>query len=216
MSSSPKRSSLKTVFFWLTFFVLALLVVATSSLATRVYRVEGAQDLEIVDASADPRDAGPETPRLTGPVLAHEGTFALPSLHDVSQSDGLKRARFRIDLDRYLARPAPCCEPRAGLPMRGDSRIPGTSLLISQALDGMDVYLNGVWVAGLPKSTAAARYKWYRPLQVPLARSLVRPDGNVLTVELPTWDRRVLIAPIYIGDLDTLSYIGELTLFVGT
>ena len=216
MSSSPKRSSLKTVFFWLTFFVLALLVVTTSSLATRVYRVEGAQDLEIVDASTDPRDAGPEVPRLTGPVLAHEGAFALPYLHDVSQSDGLKRARFRIDLDRYLAHPAPCCEPRAGLPMRGDSRIPGTSLLISQALDGMDVYLNGVWVAGLPKSTAAARYKWYRPLQVPLARSLVRPDGNVLTVELTTWDRRIHIAPIYIGDLDTISYIGELTLFVGT
>ena len=54
MSSSPKRSSLKTVFFWLTFFVLALLVVATSSLATRVYRVEGAQDLEIVDVRRRP------------------------------------------------------------------------------------------------------------------------------------------------------------------
>lgn len=214
--NSPRRSSLKTVFFWLTFFILALLVVTTSSLATRVYRVEGAQALEIVDATADPRDAGPETPRLSGPVLAHEGSFALPYFHDVSQSDGLKRARFRIDLDRYLAHPAPCCDVRTGAPLRGDSRIPGTSLLISQALDGMDVYLNGVWVAGLPKSTADARYKWYRPLQVPLARSLVRPDGNVLTVELTTWDRQVHVAPIYIGDLDTISYIAELTLFVGT
>ena len=214
--SSPRRSSLKTVFFWLTFFILALLVVTTSSLATRVYRVEGAQALEIVDASSDPRDVGPEAPRLTGPVLAHEGAFALPYFHDVSQSDGLKRARFRIDLDRYLARPAPCCDDRTGAPFHGDSRIPGTSLLISQALDGMDVYLNGVWVAGLPKSTADARYKWYRPLQVPLARSLVRPDGNVLTIELTTWDRQIHIAPIYIGDLDTISYISELTLFVGT
>lgn len=212
--SSPRRSSLKTVFFWLTFFVLALLVVATSSLATRVYRVEGAQDLEIVEAGTISRDAGPEVPRLEGPVLAREGMFALPYLHDLSQVDGLKRARFRIDLDRYLAHPAPCCDARAGY--RGDSRIPGTSLLISQALDGMDVYLNGVWVAGLPKSTVDARYKWYRPLQVPLARSLVRPEGNVLTVELTTWDRQVHIAPVYIGDLDTISYIGELTLFVGT
>ena len=175
--SSPRRSSLKTVFFWLTFFILALLVVATSSLATRVYRVEGAQDLEIVEATSAARDAGPEIPRLEGLILAHQGGFALPYFHDVSQSAGLKRARFRIDLDRYLARPAPCCETPAGTPFRQESRIPGTSLLISQALDGMDVYLNGVWVAGLPKSTADARYKWYRPLQVPLARSLVRPDG---------------------------------------
>ncbi len=216
MSSSPRRGSLKTVFFWLTFFILSLLVVATSSLATRVYRVEAGQDLEIVEAAPDARDAGPETFRLSGPALAREAQFALPYLHDASQADGLKRARFRIDLDRYLAHPLPCCDLRAGRALGGDSRIPGASLLISQALDGMDVYLNGVWVAGLPKSTAEARYKWYRPLLVPLARSLVRPEGNVLTIELTTWDRQVHVAPIYIGDLDTISYIGELTLFVGT
>jgi signal transduction histidine kinase len=204
------------VFFWLTFFILTLLVVSTSSLATRVYRVEGAQDLEIVQATSYAHDAAPETPRLEGPVIAQEGGFALPYFRDVSQSVGLKRARFRIDLDRYLSRPAPCCEPRAGASFAGESRIPGTSLLISQALDGMDVYLNGVWVAGLPKSTPEARYKWYRPLQVPLARSLVRPEGNVLTVVLTTWDQQIHISPIYIGDLDTISYISELTLFVGT
>ena len=55
--SSPRRSSLKTVFFWLTFFILALLVVTTSSLATRVYRIEGAQALEIV-ILIDPRHSG--------------------------------------------------------------------------------------------------------------------------------------------------------------
>lgn len=218
MSSSGRRS-LKTVFFWLTFFILTLLLVATSSLATKVYRVDVAQDLEIVVAAANSRDAGPEAPFLRGHLLVDERVIALPYVRDVGQVEGLKRVRFRIDLDRHLLRPAPCCEDRSG----GDgaattqtSRIPGTSLLISQALDGMDVYLNGVWVAGLPKSDANGRQKWYRPLQVSLARRLLKPEGNQLTVELTTWDSRVHLAPVYIGDLGSISYIYELTLFVGS
>ena len=209
--NSPRRGSLKTVFFWLTFSILSVLVIATSSLATRVYRVEAAQDLEIVAAGADSRDAGPEAPRLRGRRLVDEPRIALPDVRDLSQAPGLKRARLRIDLDRFLARPLPCCQsPRAG------ARIPGASLLISQALDGMDVYLNGVWVAGLPKSNAETRYKWYRPLQVPLARRLLRPEGNQLTIELTTWDPYLQLAPVYIGDLATVSYIFELTSFIGS
>jgi signal transduction histidine kinase len=209
--NSPRRGSLKTVFFWLTFSILSVLVIATSSLATRVYRVEAAQDLEIVAVGADSRDAGPEAARLRGRRLIDEARIALPYVHDLSQVPGLKRARFRIDLDRFLARPLPCCQgPRSG------ARIPGTSLLISQALDGMDVYLNGVWVAGLPKSNAEARYKWYRPLQVPLARRLLRPEGNQLTIELTTWDPHLQLAPVYIGELATVSYIFELTSFIGS
>ncbi|MDH0865901.1 hypothetical protein [Mitsuaria sp. GD03876] len=215
MSSRPRRS-LKGVLFWLTFLILALLIVATSCLATRVHRIEAAQDLEIVAAPPDSRDAGPESPRLRGLSLVDERHIGLPYAHDLSQVVGLKRARFRIDLDRYLARPAPCCDEWSPEDSPGESRIPGASLLVSQALDGMDIYLNGVWIAGLPKSDAKSRYKWYRPLQAPLARRLVKPEGNQLTVELTTWDARVHLAPIYIGDLGTISYIYELTAFIGS
>ncbi len=213
--SSPPRGSLKALFFWLTFLLLSLLVVISSSLATRVYRVETAQDLEIVAAGHDSRDGGPEAPRLRGRLLVEQSRITLPYAQSLGQVGGLKRARFRIDLDRYLARPALCCDSTAEL-FLGEPRIPGVSLLISQALDGMDVYLNGVWVAGLPKSNAEVRYKWYRPLQVPLARRLVRPEGNQLTIELTTWDPQVQVAPIYIGDLGTISYIYEVTAFIGS
>lgn len=214
--SDARRGSLKSVYFWLTFFILALLVVATSSLATRVFRIEAAQDLEIVAAAPASRDVGPEAPRLPGPVVVNERRVALPYFKDVSQVEGLKRLRFRIDLDRYLERPAPCCDPLLGDTYRGESRSPGKSLLVSQALDGMDVYLNGYWIAGLPKSDARARHKWYRPLQAPLARRLLKPEGNVLTVEMTTWDPTLLLAPIYIGDLDTVAYVYELTYFIGS
>ncbi|OWQ92979.1 hypothetical protein CDN99_00245 [Roseateles aquatilis] len=210
--NNRRRGSLKSVCFWLTFFILALLVVATSSLATRVHRIEGAQDLEIVRAAPDSRDAGPEAPRLQGGFVADEPKVALPYFRDVSQVDGLKRIRLRIDLDRYLDRPAPCCDPFP----RGQARIPRKSLLVSQALDGMDVYLNDVWIGGLPKSDATARYKWYRPLQAPLARRLLKPEGNVLTIELTTWDPYIQLAPIYLGDIDTVAYIYELTYFIGS
>ena len=52
--NSPRRGSLKAVCFWLTLLVLVLLVVATSSLATRVYRIEHVRDLEIVGDELHP------------------------------------------------------------------------------------------------------------------------------------------------------------------
>lgn len=214
--NSPRRGSLKAVCFWLTLFVIVLLVVATSSLATRVYRVEHVRDLEIVGGAAGSRDAGPEAPRLSGSVLADEPRVELPYLRRIGAASDLKRVRFRIDVDRYLSRPAPCCERVPGALSRGEPRIPGASLLVSQALDGMDIYLNGVWVGGLPKSSTTARYKWYRPLQVSLARRLLRAEGNEVTVEITTWDPQVQLAPVYIGDLDTVSYIYELTTFIGS
>jgi signal transduction histidine kinase len=216
MNSVRRRGSLKAVCFWLTVFVLLLLVAATSSLATRVHRIEGGQDLQIVQAPAGARDVGPELSRLPGRPVVEQARVALPYFRDLGQVGGLKRIRLRVDLDRYLARPAICCGAREGDPAGGASRSPGASLLISQALDGMDVYLNDVWIAGLPKSNDQVRYKWYRPLQAPLARRLLKPEGNVLTLELTTWDPQVQIAPVYVGDIDTISYIYELTYLVGS
>lgn len=216
MTSVPRRGSLKAVCFWLTAFVLLLVVVATSSLATRVHRIERGQDLQIVQALPGSQDIGPELPRLPGPTVADEARIPLPYFRDLSNVGGLRRLRFRVDLDRYLARPAECCGARGGESLAGGSRSPGKSLLISQALDGMDVYLNDVWIAGLPKSNDEIRYKWFRPLQAPLARRLLRPEGNLLTIELTTWDPQVQIAPIYLGDIDTVSHIYELTYFIGS
>ena len=51
--NSPRRGSLKTVFFWLSFFIIALLVIATSTVATRVYHVDAIRDLEVVAAAPE-------------------------------------------------------------------------------------------------------------------------------------------------------------------
>ena len=213
--SSVRRHSLKAVCFWLTAFVLLLVIVATSSLATRVHRIERGEALQIVQSQPGSRDVGPELPSLPGRVLHEQARIPLPYFRDLSDAGGLRRVRFSVDLDRYLSRPSLCCGERAGDPAAG-ARGPGRSLLISQALDGMDVYLNDVWIAGLPKSSDTVRYKWFRPLVAPLARRLLRPEGNVLTIELTTWDPQLQIAPMYVGDIDTISQIYELTYFVGS
>src|ERR1041384_6972471 len=123
--NSPRRGSLTSVFFWLSFFIIALLVIATSTVATRVYHVDAIRDLEVVAAAPDSRDAGPEAPRLAGRVLVQAPRVALPHLEDVSQAGGFKRVRFRIDLDRYLERPTACCEIDADGGGIGGRRPPG-------------------------------------------------------------------------------------------
>lgn len=81
----------------------------------------------------------------------------------------------------------------------------------------MDVYLNGVWVAGLPRTNGAVRYRWNRPLVVPLARRLLRPDGpNTVVVELSSYEARTLLPPMYVGSVASANLAFEMTAFIGS
>lgn len=205
--NSVRRGSLKSVFFWLTFVVLALAVAGGSRLTQPIDWLKEARQFEVVEDDGPIAGAGPEAPRLKGRVLERRDFIPLPFVWDSNHEAKLKRVRFTVSLDGYID-PNVCC-------IEGD-RGPAKSLLVSQAINGMDVYLNGVWIAGLPKSDVRGSYHWNRPLLLPLARRLLRADGpNVLTFELATWDSRVVIPPLYVGDTHSLSIIYEVTTFIG-
>ena len=91
-------------------------------------------------------------------------------------------------------------------------------VLFMQIINGGDFYLNGDWVAGLPESTAAARWMWYQPFIVPLPSHLLRTDGrpNVLTASQTTHEPYILVAQPYFGTMDELSRAYNVALFFGT
>lgn len=98
-------------------------------------------------------------------------------------------------------------------------RPPRHALLFPQLINGGDFYLNGQWVAGLPRSTAADRYVWYRPLLIPLPARLLNQDGrpNVLTVEQATHEPYVLISAPLVGRMEDLALVeGVVTFLSGT
>lgn len=86
---------------------------------------------------------------------------------------------------------------------------PRHAVLFPQVINGGDFYLNGQWVAGLPRSTARDRYVWYRPLLIPLPPRLLNQDGrpDVLAVEQSTHEPYVLISPPLVGRIDDLAAV---------
>ncbi|UXH80513.1 sensor histidine kinase [Roseateles amylovorans] len=221
---STGRASLTSVFFWITLLIVALSLAATSLMVKDIHEVRSAERLEIVADTLGTASVGPEATRLPGESLAERSRIVLPFTQELPHASGLKRARYQLVIDPYLRAlptgkaPAGASQGTpAGAPAGAQGRSPGKSLLVSQALDGMDIYLNGVWIAGLPKSDLEARYKWFRPLMAPLAQRLLRSEGpNILTIETTTWDAQVRVPPIYIGDVGSVAYVYELTNFIGS
>lgn len=201
-----------SVFFWLTLLIVAVPLTAAGWMVKDILPVHSAGRLEIVRDPLRGDAYGPETPRLPGEPLAQFPRVVLPFSHELADVPGLKRTRYQLLIDPPLA-------ALSGIKSDADSpdRAPNRSLLISQAHDGMDIYLNGVWIAGLPKSDAVTRYKWFRPLAAPLARRLLRSDGpNIVTIESTTWDSRVLIPPIYVGNASSVTVVTDLIQFIGS
>ncbi|MDP4300755.1 sensor histidine kinase [Leptothrix discophora] len=93
---------------------------------------------------------------------------------------------------------------------------PQHALLFPQVINGGDFYLNGHWVAGLPRSDANDRYVWYRPLLIPLPTRLLRQDGqpDELWVEQSTHEPYVLISPPLFGRIDDLSHVEGVVAFL--
>ncbi|SEK21429.1 Signal transduction histidine kinase [Roseateles sp. YR242] len=181
---------------WISLALLVLPFACTSQLVHDLTEVTQAVDVRVVDQASD---------RL----LLSRPHMELPAQLDTEVDTGLRRVRFSIPIDRYLTVPE--------VPAPGEHIPPGKALLVSQALDGMDIYLNGVWIAGLPRSSETARYKWHRPLVAPLARRLLRHDKpNLLTFELSSHDPRTLLPPLYIGGIGSTNLVFELSNFIGS
>ncbi len=181
---------------WLAAILVLVPMACTSHLADDLVEVTAARRLQVVTAD-------------TAQVLVDEATVRLPSRVDSDAGGRLRHISFEIPLDHYMAAPMPIAP--------GQRRPPGRALLFSQAIEGMDVYLNGVWVAGLPRTNQAVRYRWNRPLVVPLARRLLRPDGpNTVVVELSSYESRTLLPPMYVGSVASANLAFEMTAFIGS
>lgn len=94
----------------------------------------------------------------------------------------------------------------------------GCVLLIQQVVNGGDYFLNGTWVAGLPKSTPTDRFVWYRPMLIPLPSHLLRTDGgvNVVQVVQSTFEPYIQIPRIYVGMVGPTTLVYEVTLFLSS
>jgi len=181
---------------WLAVVLLLLPFACTSRLVHDLTEVTEVTALQVVQAS-------------TGRVLLQAPRMEIPAQLETGVDTGLRRLRFEIPIDHYLAAPE--------VPEPGERVPPGKALLVSQAVYGMDLYLNGVWIAGLPRSNEAVRYRWHRPLVAPLARRLLRTDGpNLITVELSSHDPRTLLPPLYIGGMASANLVFELNTFIGS
>ncbi|RZS52137.1 sensor histidine kinase [Sphaerotilus mobilis] len=97
--------------------------------------------------------------------------------------------------------------------------VPRHAVLFTQVINGGDFYLNGHWIAGLPRSTAQDRYVWYRPLLIPLPPRLLNHDGrpDVLTVEQSTHEPYILVSPVLVGRTGDLAHVeGVIAFLSGT
>lgn len=147
---------------------------------------------------------------LAVPLLRRE-RLALPHREPLPGPQRLHLLRYELDISAHI-RPADLAGPGPG-----PAGVPGLSVLVSQVRNGMDIYLNGVWIAGLPQSDAVQRHKWYRPLLAPLPRKLLRAQGpNVLTVQTSTWEPYAALSPFYIGDTPQAGQAYELFLLVSS
>lgn len=134
-------------------------------------------------------------------VLRSASNVALPAMEHADGGSRLRRARYEIDIGPYIQPSDLYAANVDGDPASPSRRPPAKGIVLPQSLNGTQVYLNGVWLAGFPPSTVEDRYLWFRPLHAELPRKLLRGDGpNVLTVELTSWEPYFNLPPVFIGD----------------
>ncbi|WP_158218785.1 sensor histidine kinase [Roseateles aquatilis] len=179
-----------------------------AGLATSIPEVRNYQMREVAPDDVEAR-------RMSGVLIDAHERLPLPTLVRADHHEALHNVHFEIDIDPYLE-PADIFDPaREGDPLLPSSR-PAKSLLITQAINGADLYLNGVWLDGYARSTTSARFMWFRPLVAALPRKLLRRDRrNIVTVEMTSWEPFFTLAPIYIGQAAQIAYIAETIDFIG-
>ena len=84
-----------------------------------------------------------------------------------------------------------------------------------QIINGGEFYLNGNWVAGLPRSNETQRWLWYRPFLVPLPPELLHHNGrpNVLTIVQSSYEPNLILGRPYAGALEDLGRVYEVAHF---
>ncbi|UXH76248.1 sensor histidine kinase [Roseateles amylovorans] len=155
----------------------------------------------------------PKALRFDGPLHLRQDHLPLPHFENVGHPRALHKARLRFDISRFITDADVFDERRDG-DRQTVPRAPTKALLISQAIHGVDVYLNGVWLDGYPRSTATARFMWFRPLPVELPAKLLRRDGpNELIIDYTTWEPHFMLSPVYIGNVEPIAYVSEVVDF---
>jgi signal transduction histidine kinase len=134
---------------------------------------------------------------------------ALPHFESGKETSRLRVEAFTLDLSQALnlsGGQAPLYRRLA----------PQFAVLLTQAINGGDIFLNGVWIHGLPKSDRSTRRVWYQPLLVPLPSQLLNLSGgeNMLTFVQSTYEPYSLIPNVYVGDYANVSQVAALINFV--
>jgi signal transduction histidine kinase len=137
--------------------------------------------------------------------------IALPYFASNKASDSLTRWAYTIEVPL----------PKAVLDLdheRSDDdnlRQPAYGLLLMQLINGGDFYLNGTWLAGLPRSTEKERYAWYRPMLIPLPQHLLKNATTATVVAIQaTRDPFLFIGAPYVGRMDDLHLLYETAFFL--
>ncbi|PIM52400.1 hypothetical protein CS062_14700 [Roseateles chitinivorans] len=144
-----------------------------------------------------------------GRLVDAQDRLALPAFVRSDGDRALHRAVFEIDLGPFIG-PDDGFDPARDGEAATTRRPPAKSLVLSQAINGADVYLNGVWLNGLAQSRPHARFMWFRPLVIELPRKLLRSDGpNLVTIEVNSWEPYFTIAPMLVGPTDHAFYVAE-------
>lgn len=129
---------------------------------------------------------------------------ALPYFESGRSTSEIRTEAYSIDLAPMLN------QPKNGIERSNQSRSASQyAILIMQVINGGDVFLNGIWIHGLPRSDKLTRRVWYQPMLVPIPSRLLNQHGqeNKLTVIQSTYEPYSIIPNIYFGEYADLSQV---------
>lgn len=214
----PSQETAGRRFWWSPLLALSIVMVfmglmvwnIASELAT-IRTIPSAERYELRVVPAD----DPKALRFDGPLVDSEVDAPLPLVDHEEGPSQLRKARLVIDLDAYLE-PSDSFDDTLEGNREVHLRGPSKAILVSQAVHGLDVFLNGVWLDGFPRSTADDRFMWFRPIMVPLPAKVLRPHGpNRLTIEYTSWEPHLTFSPVYVGEVGHIAFISEVLDFIG-
>lgn len=195
---------LKSVFGFWGFFFISLCIWLASTASPQLTRISSATML--LSADDAPTDSS-----LREIDTAHRESFSLPYFSSRSTRNSLATIAYTLDINS-LSAPLVASHDNVGI----SQRAPTHGILFAQIINGGDFYLNGVWIAGLPRSNETERRMWYRPMLIPLPDHLLHHTGktNVLTVVQTTHEPFLLVGNPYFGTMDDVRLVYEVVLFL--
>lgn len=160
----------------------------------------------LVQARVQITEGADRSPSEAGATGATPGEVGLPYFQLRPDRDHMGHATLSVPFNTP-----------ADAPFGGGERQESThSLVLFQAINGGDYFLNGVWLHNVPTSTEQARWAWYRPQLIQLPNALLHaPDQpNVLTIRQSTYEPFWLIPRVYLGLSDDARFVYEITFYL--